>query len=112
MPVVSLMPYRIAVLGRAGEFLFWADEERARDLLKTGEVTLIRSGGRVRVLHASSRLVHAVPDGRGTGLDNTRYSHNHETQQNPPRVWTLKPIRKRDRQAFTAVLGDITATAA
>lgn len=85
---------RLEVRGLEGELLYSADEFEARDLLRAGCVRLIRRRGCARALQAvvpvrreDIRLL-----GRGTALDRTRYSHDHETPTNPPRVWTFTKL--------------------
>ena len=83
---------RIAVVDEFGEHLMWADDERARELVKAGEARPIRRKGSVRVLQAAAGWTkpgEADLAGRGTALDHVRYSHRHETPTNPPRVWTF-----------------------
>ena len=86
---------RIPVLGVSGEHLYWADDEQARELLRAGSARLIRRGGRVRMVQATAsytRTVGLALLGRGTAADHTRYSHDHETPHNPPRVWTFTKL--------------------
>lgn len=35
-----------------------------------------------------------------------RYSHDHETEKNPPRVWTLRPLQSRDRAIYQSSILD------
>jgi len=37
----------------------------------------------------------------------TKYSHHHETQDNPENVWTLKRLPKTTRPVFLRVLSDV-----
>ena len=81
--------------GLAGEYLWLADEQQARDLLHSGSVRLIRRRGCARVLQAVvaiSRDDQLRLAGRGTAADHMRYSHDHETRENPPRVWTFTKL--------------------
>ena len=83
---------RFAVIDEAGDHLFWADEQRAHELLVERKVRLVRRKGRARVLIARCDVAEPLQlslEGRGSGLDHMRYSHRHETADNPPRVWTL-----------------------
>jgi hypothetical protein len=90
---MSVSSDRVEVRGLGGEYLWHADEATCRDLLRLGMARLIRPRRQscVRVLQA---IVPVRRDeirmlGRGTALDRTRYSHDHETPENPPRVWTF-----------------------
>jgi hypothetical protein len=38
-----------------------------------------------------------------------RYSHDHENEQNPPRVWTLRRLVKRDRDIYRSSVLDCIA---
>jgi hypothetical protein len=70
------------------EFCFRADEDRARELLRSGQCRLIRRGRRDRVLAATAGIREPLLVGKGTACHRVRYSHNRETGQNPPQVWT------------------------
>ena len=80
---------RLEVRGLDGELLWLADESQARDLLRAGYARLIRRRGCARVLQAVVALQRDDLRllGRGSAADHTRYSHDHETPDNPPRVW-------------------------
>lgn len=95
-----------------GQHLFWADDAQARALLKERKARLVRKHGHARILVATdgfAREYGSLEAGRGTAFDKTRYSHNHETRENPEKVWTLKRIARVDRPVFTAVLDDCLA---
>ena len=82
--------------------LMWADDDRARELVKAGQARPIRRKGSVRVLQAAAgwkKPGEVDPLGRGTALDHVRYSHRHETEENPPNVWSLR--RLSPAQFFT-----------
>ena len=81
----------IAVIDGEGEHLFWASEERAQELVRSGEATPIRRRGvgRILVVREDRRNDAAAMRGRGTGFDHQRYSHDHETEDNPRGVWTF-----------------------
>lgn len=98
-----------------GEHLFWASENQAHQLLKKRQVRLVRRRGHTRLLVATADFAteyNALDRGRGTALDATRYSHNHETGDNPEKVWTLKRLPRSTRPVFTAVLDECLTPAA
>ena len=41
--------------------------------------------------------------------DPRRYSHNHETETNPPQVWTLRHIPRNQRSLFGSAVNDCAA---
>lgn len=104
---------RIEVRGLEGEYLWHADEETCRELIRTGKARLIRTGRRncARVLQAvvSLRRDDVRLLGRGTALDRTRYSHNRETEDNPAKVWTLLHLANSTRPVFMAVVTECAA---
>ena len=81
----------IEVLDVCGEHLMWTDELTAHEYVRAGEATVRRRRGRTRVIQAlpGSRLHRVELSGRGDAFDHTQYSHTHESETNPPRVWTL-----------------------
>jgi len=88
---------RIRVLDVCGEHLYWVDEAGAQDLLKRGQVHLVRRRGRVRMLQARDDIPAPLTlklEGRGSAFDHTRYSHRRETPDNPPRVWCLLELAR------------------
>ena len=109
-----ILPRQIEVVSSSGQHLRWFDEETARQWVDAGKARPVMKAGRVRVLVAliaMSADVETFRDERGqfitpsaTALDKTRYSLNHETRENPARVWTLKRLPKKDREIYTAVL--------
>ena len=99
---------RLEVRGLEGALLDSADEFEARDLLRAGCVRLIRRRGCARVLQAvvPVRREDVRMLGRGTALDRTRYSHDHETADNPRGVWTLLHLPDQP-QLFMRVLAEL-----
>lgn len=97
------VPERVPV--RAGpRCIEMADPSRVRHLLQAPNMRAIRR-------HKDRRLVglqvldvgddsHQKPR-RGNPL---QYSHNHETEDNPSKVWTLKPVPDEARQVIPPVL--------
>lgn len=83
---------RIAVIDASGEQIAWVSENYARDLIKAGQATCPwRRRGKMRQIVALNGFhPHRIDlEGRGTGLDHTRYSTTRESETNPPRVWAL-----------------------
>lgn len=96
--------YRIAVLDDSDCHLFWASESFARELIREHKVNLIRRGNRTVALRsvAGARAEILELAGRGTALGGVRYSHQRETPENPPGVWTLRRLA-RDRGLYNRV---------
>ena len=97
---------RVPVVTDDGRHVCWADETLARDLLRSRKARLFRRGGAIRMLVVAEGIVARLKlEGRGTALDRTRYSHNHETYDNPERCWTLRHLGNT-RAIFLRVLLD------
>ena len=108
-PEVYLSSDRIAVVDLEGQIVFWATETDARQLVQKGQATVIRKKGRVRFLRATSAFDQAhrnLCGGRGDGLHLQRYSHNHETPENPEKVWVLRRLAKVHHPVFIASVID------
>ncbi len=100
---------KLSVIDADGEHLFWVSEDQARDMVRKGQVTVIRRKGSVRALRATSAFDLAyrnLATGRGTALDKTRYSHNHESEDNPEKVWTLRHLANSAQDVFLQVATD------
>lgn len=81
-------PDVVPVLDPLGGFLFWADEELARRLIASRQVTFFRTKKKkVRALMATGPLDEAdsAPRSRRRQFG---LPHCKETNTNPPRVWT------------------------
>ena len=106
---MSTASNRLPVIDTSGECLFLVDDDGARELLRSGRARLIRRRGRDRALQATSEIhrdeIRLL--GRGTAADHVRYSHNHETPTNPPRVWTHVP--QPSRGVFGRVIASVCA---
>ncbi|GAC1699965.1 MAG: hypothetical protein NVS9B4_00450 [Candidatus Acidiferrum sp.] len=110
---IADIPRVLAVLDHHGEHLFWCGEDLARELIKKQQVRFIRKNSIVRVLVATDRLEQKygqMATGRGTAMDKTRYSHDHDTPTNPQNVWTLKHLPRAVERIFLAVAEDCGAT--
>lgn len=98
--------YRLAVVDAEEKHLFWADDEKARRLIKERKVEILwTKRGRVRAL----RAIVPVVEMRGSAADlrGARYSHDRATEENPHGVWTLVRIPKSTRGIFTSVVDDL-----
>jgi hypothetical protein len=97
----------IAVLNGVEETLGWVDEPEARRLLEQRKVTLLGTGTKVRKL----RYIDIKPGERisfaRSELKHTRYSHNHETPDNPEKCWTLIRLPKHTQHVFMAVVSQV-----
>jgi hypothetical protein len=104
---IATLPEKLPVVDSLGNFMFWADEEKARSLIHERKVTLLRgrSGGEIRKLQVIPGEEEAVSaaDFRYMG---TRYSHSRETEENPKNCWTLKKLPRGTREIFTTVLDE------
>jgi hypothetical protein len=83
-----------------------ADGARVARLAKAPNAELVwrhRDGKLVEI-----QLHEAGDDSRKRGRAGNplRYSHDHETADNPENVWTLREIPSEARRVFTAVLLD------
>ncbi|GAC1500027.1 MAG: hypothetical protein NVS1B14_03730 [Vulcanimicrobiaceae bacterium] len=95
-----------------GEHLFWATEDEARVLIRKKQVRFFRKNGVVRMLMANDNLMAQygkLTGGRGTAMDKTRYSHDHETETNPKNCWTLKHLPRSTSRIFLSVAQDCGA---
>lgn len=72
----------------------WVDEDEARELIRAGCATLLRTKRRIRALRLRARPVAGGqrPAARDP-LRRFHYSHTRETDENPAGVWTLMPYR-------------------
>jgi hypothetical protein len=80
--------------GRGPRCYEWANRERLLCLIQAPNVKVIRRRKDKMIVELQVRECgddSALPDRKG----NPRaYSHDHETDQNPPRCWTLRRLRK------------------
>lgn len=102
---------KLAVLDAANEHVCWLDEHAARDLIKRGEVELLWSKRRVRALRLIDGSAASAARLRGLAPVGTRYSHKHETPDNPANVWTLRHLPAHTRTIFRAVVDGCLAAA-
>jgi hypothetical protein len=92
-------------------FIELADPSRVAHLVSCPNVKVTRKGYKgarkiveLQMLSLSDDLALKAKQGNPR-----RYSHNHAVNEedwtgNPDRCWTVKPIRRRDRSLFRAVL--------
>jgi hypothetical protein len=93
-------PDMLPVLDPLGGFLFWADEQLARALLKKDQVRIFRTPTKIRALQAKGPLDEVPPN---KVCSQNRYfglPHHRETDTNPARVWT------QDRMGSTSARPD------
>jgi hypothetical protein len=85
-----------------------ADGARLRDLAKAPNVRAIRrpQDGKLIVLRLIDFGRDDEPALHGNSL---RWSHNHETSENPVNVWTLRHIPTSARSIFGAAVNDCAA---
>jgi hypothetical protein len=97
---------RLPVLDLTGEVLFFADDHAARELLRLGQVRLIRRRGRDRALQATTEIrrdeIRLL--GRGSGLDHVRYSHRNDAPDNIRGVWAFIHLHPSLRADFMRVV--------
>lgn len=86
-----------------------ADPSRVRQLAKAPNARLIRRrrDGKVVEIQLSAAGDDSARPERHTNP--RRYSYDHETDENPSGVWTLKHIPTAARPVFRAVLDDCAA---
>jgi hypothetical protein len=107
---LKLVPRRLELVDARGEHLMWCDEDLARKFLKARKARMIRKRGRTHLVAiVGAAKFGSLTGGRGTAMDKTRYSHNHETRDNPEKVWTLKRLPSSTREIFRAVVDDCLA---
>lgn len=89
-------PDQIPVVDSLGGFLFMADDDQARELVKQQKVRVWRTSKKhkLRALQAIislEELQKIVSQRRFFGVP-----HRRETETNPPRVWTLDNMGRTD----------------
>ena len=111
-------PIRIPVCNADGMIVDRADPARVRRLALAPNATVVRRrptgirrqlrqpGEIVRILLASTADDSLENSLRGNPRS---YSHNHETLENPEKVWTLKRIPGAAADIFRAVINDLAA---
>lgn len=112
------MPDRLPLYGVDGATLIAVvDEHRARELLKLGVVTVLRTKKKIRALRARERArVVAIASNSKFNLSHRKRQvaqpHRSETEDNPPRVWTIDriPIRPDENSWGIADLFEFTVT--
>ena len=91
-----------------------ADPSRVRVLLRAPNAKPVRRRKDKCIVEIQMSSVSDDTALKPTDANPRRHSHNHAVDKpdwtgNPERVWTLKPIRKRDRAIFRAVLDSCAA---
>jgi hypothetical protein len=89
-----------------GAFLEWIDEDTARKLIKDGTVEILRTKKRIRSLRVRAEKRAAL-----ISITKSKYdlahrkrpvgqSHRNETNDNPPKVWTIDRIPRSIHELF------------
>ena len=78
--------------------VFYPDGRPAYFCTYAQAMQMIRAGV-ARVLGATTRHIRTLElyEGPARPRAGTYYSHNHETDDNPPQVWTFKELRMPER---------------
>lgn len=102
---------RLPVKDRSGEVLFYVAPATALDMISRGVVLPVGTKHTIRGLRVSPKY----DDSKVISLAayvGQRYSHSHETRDNPEGCWTLKRLSRSVRPVFTQVIADCIQKAA
>jgi hypothetical protein len=80
----------LPVYGAGCNLLGYVSVAAAQRMLAAGHVIGRGTRNRIRALIAVHDNIDLIPAKRAP--TNQKYSHNHETRDNPPGVWTLKKL--------------------
>ena len=80
----------LPVLGSGDMVLGYVSVAAAQRMLSAGSVVGRGTRHRIRALIATHDNIDLLPASKPPS--NQRYSHNHETVDNPPGVWTFKKL--------------------
>jgi hypothetical protein len=100
------LPEKLALHAVDGTFLEWVDETLARKLIKDGTVEILRTKRRIRSLRVRAEKRAELVSITKSKFDLAHrkrpvgQSHRNETEQNPPKVWTIDPIPRRAEDLF------------
>ena len=102
------IPGKLPLYGVDGALIEYVDETTARSLIKAGTVNICRTKRMVRSLRvrAEARTL-VMPSKSKYDLAHRKrplgQSHRNETDQNPPKVWTIDriPLRAEDLFVFS-----------
>jgi hypothetical protein len=83
----------LPVLGTGRVLLGYVSVAAAQRMLAAGHVIGRGTRNRIRALIAVHDNIDLIPSDRPP--TNQKYSHNHETRDNPPGVWTFKKLTVR-----------------
>ena len=86
MPSPALLP----IYGTGDDLLGYVSASAAKRMLDEGSVLGRGTKHRIRALIAVHGNLDLLPAGRPP--TNQKYSHNRETKDNPPGVWTFKRL--------------------
>jgi hypothetical protein len=90
---------RVLVIGSDGRVIELCDQVRAERLAKHPNATAVRRRKDKKIVRIQLEQVSdesAIVVHRGNPR---RYSHDHETEANPPRVWTMRRLGANDPDA-------------
>jgi hypothetical protein len=110
---------RLPLTDPESNFLYWVDDERARDLVSMGKARFLRTKKKIRGVElvppgqsakapASKPIKPTVIRKRGTTGD----SHRQERTDNPAGVWTIDRVARNKRNLFLQVVTDCSERAA
>lgn len=89
-----------------------ADDIRTRQLAKAPNAAVIRRRKTGEVVRIKLRNFSDDSSLEVHRSNPRRYSHDHETEQNPPRVWTLRKLPSGTRDIYRASVLDCMRKAA
>jgi hypothetical protein len=88
-----------------------AGPARVAQLAKAPNAVLVRQRRDKKLVEIQLYDVGDDSRKRGQAGNPQRYSHDHETAENPPNVWTLRRIATEARPVFGAVVHDCMSEA-
>ena len=83
----------LPIYGAGNDLLGYVSAAAAQRMLAAGHVIGRGTRNRIRALIAVHDNIDLIPADRPP--TNQKYSHNHETRDNPPGVWTFKKLTVR-----------------
>lgn len=90
---------RIGVLYPDARIAYTCTQREARELIRAGVAKALGNKQRIRAIQLLS--------GPSRPLAGTKYSHNHETRENPRNVFALRNILHLDRSLFNQVQASV-----
>jgi hypothetical protein len=89
-----------------GRLVEFADEARARRLGEGRNVKVVRRRKDRQIVEIRLKDYGSSWKIRAGEGNPRRYSHDHETEHNPPRVWTLRHLPDQARDLFRLSVTD------